>query len=230
MSTALLRMTRRWWRGFSLVELAVVLVITGLLLGGMLVSLSAQSQLRATAAQQRQFSELIEALVGYAASRPGKPYLPCPDSDGDGAEDRQADGDCRAAEGGLPWRELGVGHEDAWGNRLRYRAAPAMSARRGFSLASVGDLCVARKPNCPGDEILGSALPAVIVAHGRNGRGGIGGGPPAYDERENLDGDKDFVMHPPTEADTPAGEFDDLVVWLSPNILFSRMIAAGKLP
>ena len=230
MSAALLRSTCRRRHGFSLVELAVVLAITGLLLGGMLVSLSAQGELRATAAQQRQFSELIEALVGYAASRPGKPYLPCPDTDGDGAEDRQSDGDCRAAEGGLPWRELGVGREDAWGNFLRYRVAPAMSARSGFSLASTGELCVARKPQCPASDILGSALPAVIVAHGRNGRGGLGGGQPADDERENLDGDKDFVMHPPTQAGTAAGEFDDLLVWLSPNILFSRMIAAGKLP
>jgi len=31
---------------------------------------------------------------------------------------------------------------------------------------------------------------------------------------------------------TPPGpnEFDDLVTWISPNILYSRLIAAGRLP
>ena len=29
---------------------------------------------------------------------------------------------------------------------------------------------------------------------------------------------------------TKPAAFDDLVVWISPNVLFNRMVAAGKLP
>ncbi|MCK7493185.1 MAG: hypothetical protein MZW92_18280 [Comamonadaceae bacterium] len=28
----------------------------------------------------------------------------------------------------------------------------------------------------------------------------------------------------------PDGEFDDIVTWLSPNVLYNRLIAAGQLP
>jgi hypothetical protein len=32
------------------------------------------------------------------------------------------------------------------------------------------------------------------------------------------------------DADAPNGELDDLVTWLSPSVLFSRMVSAGRLP
>ena len=46
------------------------------------------------------------------------------------------------------------------------------------------------------------------------------------DEQENSDGsaDNNYVSH------TLTSTFDDLVVWISPNILINRMVAAGKLP
>jgi hypothetical protein len=31
-------------------------------------------------------------------------------------------------------------------------------------------------------------------------------------------------------AAAPGGEYDDLLVWITPNILNSRMVAAGRLP
>jgi hypothetical protein len=40
-----------------------------------------------------------------------------------------------------------------------------------------------------------------------------------------------FVSRAP--ADNPAaagGVFDDVVAWVSPNVLFNRMVAAGTLP
>ena len=44
------------------------------------------------------------------------------------------------------------------------------------------------------------------------------------------DNDRVFVSHTPTPSNAANGEFDDIVVWISPNILFSRMVAAGQLP
>ena len=39
-----------------------------------------------------------------------------------------------------------------------------------------------------------------------------------------------FVSHERAGETAPNGEFDDIVIWLSPNILYARMIAAGRLP
>jgi hypothetical protein len=53
------------------------------------------------------------------------------------------------------------------------------------------------------------------------------------DETENVNGDRIFVSRPPTPIDptlpAPNPSFDDLVSWLSPNILYNRLIAAGAI-
>jgi hypothetical protein len=68
-------------------------------------------------------------------------------------------------------------------------------------------------------------VPAVIYSTGKNG---ASGGTSA-DEAENpnpnsADNNRVFVSHDFTPT------FDDMVIWISPNILFNRMVAAGKLP
>lgn len=210
--------------GFSLVEMAVVLAILALLIGGMLMPLSAQQELRHAGETRRLLSEIGEALYGFAASHGtsgGRPYLPCPDTDSDGMENRTViPGPCVSPEGGLPWATLGLGRQDAWGNPPRYRVAAAFSdSVTGFALTTTGDLRVCADSGCA--VVLGSGLPAVVASLGRNGAGS----PASADEQENLDGDADFVERP----DGAAG-FDDLVTWLPPTLLIHRMIATGRLP
>lgn len=233
-------MTRHLHResGFTLVELAIVLVIVGFLLGGMLVSLSTQNDLRAASEEQKQTAEVIEALLGFAASRAGKPYLPCPDIDNDGVEDRDSNDKCKADEGNLPWADLGVGRTDAWNNHLRYRVVAAFASKTGFTLTTAGTLKVCRTQACAAADTLATGLPLVIVSHGKNGRGavndsGITNPLPGTgdDEYENFgSANSVYVAHPPTDDRSSVGEFDDVVAWISPNILFNRMIAAGRLP
>lgn len=211
-------------RGFTLTEMAVVLVIVSLLIGGMVVPMSAQQDIRNATETQRLLADVGEALYGYAATHTasdGKPYLPCPDTDGNGTENRSGNA-CANQEGALPWADLGLGRQDAWGNTLRYRVAAAVSNNAtGFTLFSSGDLRVCDSAACTG--ILASALPAVIVSPGKNGAA-----PPTdNDEGENSDGDTDFVQH--TQSGGGTG-FDDLVVWLPTNLLIQRMISAGRLP
>jgi len=79
---------------------------------------------------------------------------------------------------------------------------------------------------CHPTNLLTNAAVAVIFSSGRNApTGGT-----SIDEAENIDDDAVFISHSPTSATSVAGEFDDLVTWISPGILFSRMIAAGRLP
>lgn len=210
--------------GFTLTEMAVVLAILALLIGGMILPLSAQQDLRLTAETRKLLADVGDALYGFAASHSandGKPYLPCPDTDGDGAENRSTTpGPCTSQEGALPWATLGLGRQDAWGNALRYRVTAAFSnSSTGFTLLTAGDLRVCESSACT--VVLGSALPAIVLSPGKNGAGV----PSHVDEPENLDADADFVQ----QTGSTTG-FDDLLVWLPPSLLTQRMVAAGRLP
>ncbi|WP_284155349.1 type II secretion system protein [Sulfuricystis multivorans] len=209
--------------GFTLTEMAVVLVIVALLIGGMILPLSTQMDLRNVAETRKQLSDIVEALYGFAASHPasdGRPYLPCPDTDGDGIENRSG-GSCANQEGKLPWSTLGLGRQDAWGNPFRYRVTASFSnSMTGFTLLTGGDMRVCTTGACI--ATLGTQLPAVILSTGKNGLAT----PTDADELANLDGNTDFVMHDSTNATS----FDDQVVWLPPTILFNRMVTAGRLP
>jgi prepilin-type N-terminal cleavage/methylation domain-containing protein len=225
--------------GFTLVELAIVLIIVSLLSGGLMLSLSSQMDQHARAETEQKLQEIREALIGYAASHiatiNGKPYLPCPDTDGDGFENRiVATSTCNSPEGTLPWNDLGVASLDAWGNRFRYRVEPAFSRNDiGFVLTSTATLHICDQSACI--STLTTNAPAVVISHGKNGFGATNANntanpaPTSADELENTNATNgNFVSHPPTPPG--ANEFDDLVIWLSPNILYNRLITAGRLP
>jgi prepilin-type N-terminal cleavage/methylation domain-containing protein len=226
--------------GFSLVELAVVLVIVGLLIGGLMTPISMQIEQQRANDTRRTLELAREALLGFAL-RNG--YLPCPAvSATDGLEDR-AGGNCRPGKraGYLPWATLGVPRADGWGHLLRYSVTPAFAdSVRLFGLGTPRDITIGTR-DARGNVVAASAIndvPAVVLSHGRNGWGatseqGILSAATASgnaDERTNARGAIAFIDRPPSAANAPGGEFDDLVAWLSPNVLFSRMVAAGTLP
>jgi len=208
--------------GFSLVEMAVVLVIVGLLLGGLILPLTAQIDQKDYNETQKVLSDLKEALIGYALSNTaldGKPYLPCPDTDGDGFENREPTGLCSSEESNVPWATLGLGRFDGWNNIYRYRVTSAFAnSSVGFTFETPRDLSIEGLSG----TILAANVPAVLLSKGKRGTG-VG-----TDELKNSDGNQVFVSHEPT--DIAGNEFDDLVVWLPAAVLFNRMAAAGKLP
>lgn len=158
-------------RGLSLVEVMIILVVVGLLLGASIVPFGTLWGEDAYAREREKMATLQEAIAGYAASHltkertvmvggasdqrmftlpAGRPYLPCPDIDGDGYEDRvgydttgaaalspmavltvdfsaspQANelvqvGNCVVGRGTLPWKTLGTPPTDYWGSRYTY--------------------------------------------------------------------------------------------------------------
>ncbi|MGE0080944.1 MAG: type II secretion system protein [Thiohalomonadaceae bacterium] len=201
--------------GFSLLELAVVLVILGLVMGGLLTPLGTSMEQRRVAATDAALSLAHEALLGFALVQ-GR--LPCADQDGDGSEDCPASG-----EGDLPWRTLGLTHargRDAWGNPLRYRPDGAFA---GASLAdppdTVDGLRVQEADGTPLTAGNPDAPVAVVFAPGPDGSG----------NGENADGD---VVYTDT-AWCSAGcilHFDDRLVVLARNVLIARLAAAGRWP
>jgi prepilin-type N-terminal cleavage/methylation domain-containing protein len=227
--------------GFSLVEMAVVMVIVGLMIGGLLTPLSVQMEQRKVAETQKSLDEAREALLGFAL-RNG--YLPCPAvSAANGLEDRSG----AACTGGkraglLPWATLGLPKLDGWGRIFRYSVTPAYAnSAVPFGLNTPRDITIGtRDPR--GNVVAASAvndIPAVIMSHGKNGAGGFSElgirvadtTASNLDERTNAGAGIAFVARVPSDsAAAPGGEFDDLVSWISPNVLFNRMVAAGTLP
>ncbi len=213
-----------WQHGFSLTEMAVVLVIVALLIGGMILPMSAQQDIRNNSETETTLGNILEALYGFAASHAasdGKPYLPCPDTDSDGAENRTGNA-CTNQSGTLPWADLGLGRQDAWGNTVRYAVTNVFSNNAtGFALLSAGNLRICEQAACT--TVLASTVPVVVLSLGKNGAAT----PTDTDQLENTDGDADFVHR---TSDSAVTGYDDIVSWLPPSILIHRMISAGKLP
>lgn len=209
-------------QGFSLIEMAVVLVIIGLLVTGLLMPLSAQIDQRNFNETQRELIEIRDALLGFSLSNTaatGQPFLPCPDTNADGFEDRLA-GVCANPVGGLPWATLGLGRADRWSNPYIYRVTLAFAnSNTGFDLTTPRDIQVL---SAAGGAIIAANLPAIVVSKGKTGAGA------GASELENSDGDNVFVDRTPTNAGINA--YDDVVVWLPSAILFNRMVTAGRLP
>ncbi len=248
-------------RGFTLTEMAVVLVIVALLIGGMVMPMSAQQDIRYVSETETTLKNIHEALLGFAAAN-GR--LPCPTAPtGNGTESFATGydittgpvaGECFSFyDGFLPAVTLGIRPTDtsgfaidAWGRRIRYavsdktigtitRANTRTDGIRSATMNSVAGtamlaVCATATGVDPSDttppiEYCGTAsslvtnTPAVIFSTGKNGAGA------GADEQANSTTlDAVFVSH------TSSGDFDDLVVWVSPHILFNRMITAGRLP
>jgi prepilin-type N-terminal cleavage/methylation domain-containing protein len=211
--------------GFSLLEMAIVLVVIGLLLGGALIPLSVQMEKRDRDSTRQQLLDMREALIGYALVN-GR--LPCPDTDGDGVMDIATT--CASSEGNYPWVDLGVGKHDAWGQPFTYRVTASFadtndgtgctaspSAGLSFSLCSQGDITVL---DADGGSFVATSIPAIVVSHGKNWALST-----SADEAANTNADATLVDRVYSSNDTAT--FDDLVAWVAPNILKSKMLSAG---
>lgn len=228
--------SKRTQFGFTLVELTMVLIIVALLSTGLLFGVSAQRSVAENAEAQRQLDNIREALLGFAISN-GR--LPCPAlatlATGDANAGIAATPPClnSAQHGVLPWATLGLPETDPWGNRYTYfagstfTAAVSVGALTSFTLDTLGTANI--KDNGAATNFIASELPAVIVSHGSKPAGAyqptgnqIAGA--ANDELENANTTLTFVSR------TPNDTFDDLVTWVNPSILKSRMVAAGRLP
>ena len=236
--------------GFTLVELAIGIIIIGLLLGTSIMTLSAQLEQRNRSETARLLREVSDALLGFAIANS---RLPCPAvGNATGVEAFNSEPACSVSDGFLPAITLSLTPRDkngylldAWGNRIRYAVATHVPS--GTLSPSQ---CPPTKPIandyavCPvytttqGLLNIGlSTLPKTWAA----GNGMLrvcssicGGtehavaattwstGRDAVGALENANGDTTYLY--PSE-----GEADDMIVWISQYTLFSRMRAASEL-
>lgn len=137
-------------KGFTLLELAMVLFIITLVLGGVLTPLSTRMEVEERKKTVEQLKDIKSSLIGYALVNGHLPCPDCPDNTvgscgtvatglgagaiNDGIEDgiiaagpsptndrTTAFNFCATPEGNLPWVTLGVDEFDAWDNHFTYR-------------------------------------------------------------------------------------------------------------
>lgn len=208
--------------GFTLVELAIVLVIVGFLVSAFLAPLSAQLDQTRNAEARRDLDEIKNVLLGFAVIN-GR--LPCPDATGDGLEDACANANATSSTGGnLPWVSLGLKSTDPWNRAYQYRVNNAFTVNFTLNTAGAGAgiIRVCADNACAVTE--SANVPMVVFSRGKNGAIFP---PVSLDEQENSDGDGTFVNHGFVDGPNP---YDDLVSWLSVGSIMNRMVSAGRLP
>jgi prepilin-type N-terminal cleavage/methylation domain-containing protein len=246
--------------GFSLVELAVVMVIIGLLIGGLLTPMSAQQEMSKTNEAKIQLEDIRDALMGYAAIN-GR--LPCPATHlTNGAESGGGAANCGVQHGFIPATTLSLNGArnaqglllDPWNNPYRYSISNTdANANGAWDFVRTGEMKIvtianlipnlivcdgasASGVNCGASATLTTNAVAVIFSQGKDWSSYVS---PA--EQENAGEGTgavlgviypiatDRVFASKTRSSITGAEFDDIVLWISPNILYTQMLKTGQL-
>ena len=242
--------------GFSLIEMAIVLFIVALLMGGLLPTISSQIEQKNRSDTRKKLDEIQQALLGYAIIN-GR--LPCPASNtSNGLESPSTGGNCsNFFNGFVPAATLGLSPInnqglllDEWNNPIRYAVSNKTIGISTFALTTTNGMKNATISSLAGTSLLyvcssatnitttacgpspvitlTSDASAVIFSLGKNGGTTAAG----IDETANsiASNDKMFVSHDPAPVGATNGEFDDILVWIPSVTLINRMVTAGQLP
>ncbi len=134
---------------------------------------------------------------------------------------------------------------DAWGTRIRFAVTSAntnaftkVGGMSGIGIAGLlPDLFVCATSTgitattCNTAQMLANTAPAVIYSLGPNwATGGTSTDETANPNPNSANNDQVFVSRVRSDPGSTGGEFDDIVTWLSANVLYNRMVSTGQLP
>lgn len=241
--------------GFTLTELAVVLMIIALLMGGLLVPLSTQQEIEKRKTTAAQLNTIREALLSHVLIYG---QLPCPDQDTDPAAPGYGleEVGCHnwggasepASEGFLPWKTLGVPEYDAWGAAWQNAADPRQGhwryrierdyadSTRGKTLimknVPTADPCDASDGAFPKDclAVVNTAGEVLYATKERPVAIVFSAGANGRVDGNNDSFEPNKAATPTYQSDTPSANFDDQLIWLTRNSLVAPLVAVGKLP
>jgi prepilin-type N-terminal cleavage/methylation domain-containing protein len=206
-------------RGFTLIEIAIVMVIIGVLAGGG-VSLMGMLTKRKARTETIDYLEQAQAALISFADINGR--LPWVDTSGDGLEN------AGATSGSLPFQTLRLSPTDPYKRTLRYE----FNANLGTSLTAS---CSALRAGLSGgpDVVDADGTPAsfpiaaILVSAGTMDADSDGN---VFDDiitgthlGDNRDGNPNYIRHPSVD------NFDDLVVYLGENKLYGEICEYLKL-
>jgi len=226
--------------GFSLIEVAVVIFVLALILGGIAVPLSTQIEQRKIRETRIMLDEIKVALYGFAAAH-GR--LPCPDTSTDPAavgygEEEASCNSNPTAEGYLPWLTLGLPKYDAWGSDRtsassarngdwRYRVdrnfavatftlTTCTHANDRFAIVDSAGTSQLGTENCQTTPSVIPERPVAIV---------YSAGPNLVPDGQNASFE---ATNPTYQWGIYTSTFDDMLIWINRRNLLGAMIKAGS--
>jgi type II secretory pathway pseudopilin PulG len=195
--------------GFTLLELAVVVLVVTLLIGGLLVPLATQVEQRNVTDTQLRLAQAQEALIGFAIANgrfpcPAKVSTP-PQTTDLGVEDPPGGGACtHPIDGYVPGTTLGLTNldsqgfmVDAWGlqqNRIRYSITNATVNGVANAFTVAGGMRSAGLTNL-GDSTTYHYLYVCASATGTTATACSAIAPPTNDPNALSRGDAVFVIY-----------------------------------
>lgn len=242
-------------KGFSLIEISMVVVIMAIIAGSVLALVSVQQARAKVSATQTKQEAIKQALINFIARNS---RLPCPAvaTLAQGAANYGVEANASAnpactgttaigagvnvnVRGVVPWVTLGLADDaalDGYHHRFTYQVRRSQADANAMTAVTIstlsGNIDIR---DASGGALInnGNAAVAVLVSHGANGFGAylpITGTrlvplPATADEAENTDNDTEYVQKTPSDA--VANPFDDTVMWLSPNDLLAGLRKEG---
>lgn len=242
-------------RGFSLIEMAIVMVILGALIGGLLMPLSTQRDVSNRKAVETQLDEIRNALMGYVLLNgrfpcPSEPNPPVVANTGREARNiTVTPAVCTFPNGFVPYIDLGIQGTlingllvDTWQMPVRYRLTNVSNWMYANAInlnnlsdppppppapTTVPNFQVCRDDACAAVDLMAQNVVAVIFSTGKDGPEIPVSASP--DQVLNLSGGTNFVMRTPTEHVATGMEFDDILVWIARPQLIYELSKAGRL-
>jgi len=240
-------------RGFSLIELSMVMIIGGILLAGAISIGSAQLENARISSTQKKQEVIKIALMAFISINR---RFPCPAiaNLSEGAvgygKEAQNQGTCTGTtrisgatasdhnvRGVIPWQTLNLSDGDGvdgYGRRFTYQVrlnqtSPIASDSAGFT----GNIDILDERR---NKVIDDAVTAVILSHGNDGYGAylpvtgarMNRGPTTADDTlENNDDDREYVQKSYSMDENDP--FDDIISWLNPSFLNYKLIEMSVL-
>lgn len=195
-------------KGFSLVEIAVVLVIVGLLAGGGVSLMGTFSKRKARNNTLDYLKQAKEAVISYTDIN-GR--LPWADTDNDGNENTGS------SSGNFPYATLNVRPVDVYKRVLRYEMNRRLGQDKPTSCNTLRT-GLAGPPALVDADGSTSSFPvaAVLISAGpmdSDGDGDVFDDVTGAFQGDNTNGNPNYIRYPPTDT------FDDMVAYVGGNEL-----------
>ena len=231
----------------------MVLFIISLVVGGLLVPMATQLEARQRNEALLQLEQIREALYGFAILN-GR--LPCytvendPSAAGYGEEASPCNPAGLTEDGKLPWKSLGLatGHDpwgaprtattDSWNGYWRYRADPNFFVTFALStdtdtVSTIDITSLNTSTSAAGapvyDTLTSSSERPVALVYSTGSNLAADGQNASYETAASTyEGGN--VSNLDRDGDGNEDEFDDLMIWITRPLLFSKMVTAGRLP
>lgn len=200
--------------GFTLLEIAIVMVIIGLLTGGGISLMKVLTERKARNGAVDYLQQARSALISYTANNGRLPWA-------DGSPAGSVDGleDTGVTNGFLPYMTLQMAPSDPYKRILRYEVNANLATNRSATCAALRSGLTARPFVMDADGAAAAFSVAVaLVSAGPQDADANGN---VFDDfnvggyqGNNANGNPNYLRHPPTQ------DFDDLTVYIGGNELF----------